>query len=62
MSPAVTILPEARLTEAVDLMLTKEIHRLIVLEPDLPEGPPLGLISTTDIVVEMASPGSAWRL
>jgi hypothetical protein len=43
-------------------MLTKEIHRVIVLDPDVPEGPPLGLISTTDIVVEMASPGSAWRL
>jgi len=62
MSPAVTTLPDARLTEAIDLMLTKEIHRVIVLDPDVPEGPPLGLISTTDIVVEMASPGSAWRM
>jgi CBS domain-containing protein len=60
MNPPVTISPDATLPEAVDLMLTKEIHRLVVVDPQDPEGPPLGLISSTDIMVEMAAPGSAW--
>jgi CBS domain-containing protein len=60
MNPPVTISPDARLPEAVDLMLTKEINRLVVVDPQDMEGPPLGLISSTDIMVEMAAPGSAW--
>jgi CBS domain-containing protein len=60
MNPPITISPDARLQDAVDLMLKNVIHRLVVVDPEDPEEPPLGLISTTDIVVEMASPGSAW--
>jgi CBS domain-containing protein len=60
MSPPVTIAPDATLPEALDLMLTREIHRLVVVDPEDVDGPPLGLISSTDIMVEMAAPGSAW--
>ncbi len=60
MKPPITVSPEARLQDAVDLMLKNAIHRLVVVDPDDRDEPPLGLISTTDIVVEMASPGSAW--
>jgi CBS-domain-containing membrane protein len=60
MNPPITINPDAVLREAVDLMLKNSIHRLVVVDPDEPDEAPLGLISTTDIVVEMASPGSAW--
>jgi CBS domain-containing protein len=56
----ITITPDTGLKDAVDLMLNKSIHRLVVVDPEDPAGPPLGLISTTDIVVEIASPGSAW--
>ncbi len=56
-----TISPRASLREAADLMLREHVHRLVVVDPDEPDSMPLGLISTSDIVVEMAAPGSAWR-
>ncbi|MFI5281782.1 MAG: CBS domain-containing protein [Candidatus Dormibacterales bacterium] len=61
MKQPITIGPEASLQEAVDLMLDKSIHRLVVVDQSKPGGPPLGIISTTDIMVEMVSPDSAWR-
>jgi CBS domain-containing protein len=61
MHPPIAIGPDAKLQDAVDLMLNKSIHRLVVVNPDRPTTTPLGLVSTTDIMVEMASPSSAWR-
>ena len=43
------------------MMLRLHVHRLLVLDPAAPKGMPLGLISTADIVVEMATPGSNSR-
>ncbi len=60
MNPPITISTDARLQDAVDVMLKNSIHRLVVVDPEDPDVLPMGLISTTDIVVEMASPGSAW--
>jgi CBS domain-containing protein len=57
----VTIGPSASLQEAADMMLTHEIHRLLVVEDSTVDGPPLGLVSTSDIVALMASRGSVWR-
>ncbi len=56
-----TIGPAASLREAADHMLTHHVHRLLVVDPDDPDSMPLGLISTSDIVVEMAASGSVWR-
>lgn len=61
MHPPLTIRPDASLREAADLMLRLEVHRLLVLDPEDPERMPLGLVSTSDIVAEMAEPGSLWR-
>ncbi len=61
MHAPVTIGPEASLRAAADLMLRHHLHRLVVVDPAHPDGMPLGLISTSDIVVEMASPGSVWQ-
>ncbi len=61
MHPPVTITPDASLRQAADLMLRHHLHRLVVVDPAYPDGMPLGLISTSDIVVEMASPGSVWQ-
>lgn len=61
MHPPVTIDPDATVQEAADLMLSREIHRLLVVDPAAPEGLPIGIISTSDIVVAMAGGGSAWR-
>ncbi|MGH3006065.1 MAG: CBS domain-containing protein [Gaiellaceae bacterium] len=56
-----TIEPDASLREAADLMLRHETHRLVVVDPTEPDKMPLGLVSTSDIVGEMAEPGSVWR-
>ena len=57
----IAIDPDATLREAADLMLEHAIHRLIVVDPGAPNAVPLGVVSTTDIVAEMAEPGSVWR-
>jgi len=61
MHPALTIRLEASLREAADKMIEHHHHRLVVVDPDQPESMPLGIISTFDIVAEMAQPGSIWR-
>jgi len=61
MRPPITIAPKASLREAADAMISHHIHRLVVVDPDQPDTMPLGLISTSDIVVEMAQPGSTWQ-
>jgi CBS domain-containing protein len=61
MHPPITIDPGASLREAADLLLEHEIHRLVVVDPDAPDSLPLGIVATTDIVAEMAEPGSVWR-
>ncbi len=53
--------PTATLREAADLMLEHEVHRLVVVDASEPESVPLGVVATTDIVAEMAQPGSIWR-
>lgn len=61
MHPPVTIHPDATLREAADRMIYYHIHRLLVVNPEQPDSMPLGLISTSDIVAEMAEPGSVWQ-
>jgi CBS domain-containing protein len=53
--------PAATLREAADLMLQHEVHRLVVVDTSAPGSVPLGVVATTDIVAEMAEPGSVWR-
>jgi CBS domain-containing protein len=54
MHPPISIGPEASLREAADRMLQHHIHRLVVVDPAHPDGMPLGVISTGDIVGYMA--------
>lgn len=61
MHPALTIHPAATLREAADMLIDHHHHRLVVVDPEMPEAMPLGMISTYDIVAEMAQPGSVWR-
>jgi CBS domain-containing protein len=61
MHPPCTIQPEATLRTAADLMLREHAHRLLVVDPAEPDSMPLGLVSTADIVLEMAAPGSSWQ-
>jgi CBS domain-containing protein len=57
----ISIHPEASLREAAEAMLKNHVHRLLVVSVDRPDSMPLGLISTSDIVAEMAESGSAWQ-
>jgi CBS domain-containing protein len=61
MHPALTIHMSASLREAADTMIKHHHHRLIVVDLDEPEAMPLGVISSFDIVAQMARPGSVWQ-
>jgi len=61
MHPTLTIDIHARLREAADLMIQNHYHRLVVVDQDDPQAFPLGIISSFDIVAEMARPGSTWQ-
>ncbi len=61
MHPALTIDIHASLREAADKMIQNHHHRLVVIDDKDPEAFPLGVISTFDIVAEMARPGSVWQ-
>jgi len=61
MHPALTIDISASLREAANLMIQKHYHRLVVTDKNDPNAFPLGVISSFDIVAEMARPGSIWQ-
>jgi CBS domain-containing protein len=61
MHPALTIDMNASLRTAADLMIQKHHHRLIVIDQNDPQAFPLGIISSYDIVAEMARPTSVWQ-
>jgi CBS domain-containing protein len=61
MHPALTIDIHASLSEAANLMIQNHYHRLVVIDQENPENFPLGIISSFDIVAEMARPGSIWQ-
>jgi CBS domain-containing protein len=60
MHEPLTIPLDATLREAADEMVQHEVHRLVVIDPAESDGVPVGLVSSTDIVAEMAAPGSVW--
>ena len=61
MHPMGTISSHASLREAADLMIHKHHHRIVVVDDQNPEAFPLGIVSSFDIVAEMARPGSVWQ-
>lgn len=56
-----TIDSGASLREAADLMINKHHHRIVVVDQEDPESFPLGIVSSFDIVAEMARSGSVWQ-
>ncbi|HBG74150.1 MAG: hypothetical protein A2X25_04100 [Chloroflexi bacterium GWB2_49_20] len=61
MHPILTIDISASLREAADMMIQNHHHRLIVTDKEDPQAFPLGIISSYDIVAEMANPASVWQ-
>jgi CBS domain-containing protein len=59
MHAPVTIGPDATLRQALDAMVAGGLHRLIVVDPAHPDGVPLGLLSTLDLVAALVAPGLA---
>lgn len=54
----ISVAPDASVLDAVEVMVNKRIHRLVVTEPEGDRLMPVGVLSTTDIVREMR--GSKW--
>lgn len=57
-SKVITVTPESKVSEAIDVMVKNRIHRLVVSDPEGDKLLPVGVLSTTDIVREMR--GSKW--
>lgn len=53
---------DATLQEAAQLMIENHHHRALVIDPTHEDSVPLGVISSFDIVQEMASPESVWQV
>ena len=51
----------ASLQQAADLMIQNHRHRVVVIDSSDPDSFPLGVISSFDIVAEMARPESIWQ-
>ncbi|MBI3169522.1 MAG: CBS domain-containing protein [Chloroflexi bacterium] len=61
MHPALTVDIHASLRQAADMLIQNHYHRLVVVDKEDPDAFPLGVISTFDIVAEMARPDSVWQ-
>jgi CBS domain-containing protein len=61
MHPPLTIDMHVPLQEAANLMIQEHYHRLVVIDQEDPQAFPLGIISSFDIVAEMAKPDSIWQ-
>jgi CBS domain-containing protein len=61
MHPALMIRMDASLQDAAKLMIESHHHRLLVTDSDDADLLPLGVISSFDIVSEMARPESVWQ-
>ncbi|HEX8992846.1 MAG TPA: CBS domain-containing protein, partial [Anaerolineales bacterium] len=61
MHEMLTVDVHASLREAADLMIQHHHHRVVVVDQKDPDSFPLGIVSSFDIVAEMAKPGSVWQ-
>ena len=61
MHSPLTVDIHASLREAADLMIQHHHHRVLVIDNRDPEAFPLGIVSSFDIVAEMARSGSVWQ-
>ncbi len=61
MHNVLTVDLHASLREVADLMIKNHHHRVVVVDQNDPDTFPLGIVSSFDIVAEMAKPGSEWQ-
>jgi CBS domain-containing protein len=61
MHPPLKIGMDASLQDAAQMMIESHHHRILVIDPEDVDSLPLGVISSFDIVSEMARPDSVWQ-
>jgi CBS domain-containing protein len=61
MHPPLTIEMDATIQEAAQMMIDEHHHRVMVIDPSHVDSLPLGIISSFDIVSEMARLDSVWQ-
>jgi CBS domain-containing protein len=61
MTKPITCTPDLPLSDAAEVMINQEVHRLVVADPAHEDGVPMGIVSTSDIVAEMARERSVWQ-
>jgi CBS domain-containing protein len=57
----VSVTPQTPLAEAVQLMVERRIHRLLVAEATSSGLMPVGILSTTDVIRDIRGSAWAWR-
>jgi CBS domain-containing protein len=62
MHTPLTINMNVSLQEAAQMMIDNHHHRILVIDPGHEDALPLGVISSFDIVSEMARPDSVWQI
>ncbi len=62
MHPPLMIGMDASLQDAAQMMIESHHHRILVIDPEDVDALPLGVISSFDIVSEMARPDSVWQI
>ena len=49
------------LRDAIDLIISKEVHRVVMTDSSTADAAPAGILSTSDVIREMAQEGSVWQ-
>jgi CBS domain-containing protein len=60
-APTISASPDLALAVAAELMVKHEVHRLVVVDSAGTDGAPIGIVSTSDILGEMAYERSVWQ-
>ena len=50
------------LRDAIDLIIRNEVHRVVVTDSSTADAAPAGILSTSDVIREMAQEGSVWEV
>ena len=52
--PVVTVTPQHKLTQVAELLIEKQIHRVVVVQEENGRQRPVGVVSSADLVYHMA--------
>jgi CBS domain-containing protein len=55
--PVVTVTPQHKLSQVAELLIEKQIHRVVVVQEENGRQRPVGVVSSADLVYHMAKEG-----